>query len=228
MPADASTATDNQMFNPKIHTTDVTPAFDTDGAEGVSGHAWYVLWVRPRAEKAARDRLLAAGFEAYVTTRQEIHLWRSKDMRHKEKKERRMVEVVLIPSVVFVGIRAGEANKNKIRDDILAIPGAMAFMHDPALKRPGATFWETIARVSAREMHLMRAMLEQSDFEVGFTNADFQIGDKVRILDFGNGNETAQIVKLFGNNNSYVGLRVSFLGCAYMKVTPEMLVKLSD
>ena len=222
-----SPETENQMLNPKRHTPDVTAVVDTDGAEGVAdATAWYVLWVRPRSEKSVRDQLRKAGFEAYVATHHEVHLWRSKDMRHKEKKERRIVEVVVIPSIVFVGIDVCDSNKNRSRDRIQTMVGVSAFMQDPARKRAGASFWDTIARVSKSEMQLLRDMLADADAKVGFASSDFSIGENVRIIGFPQGRDIAQVVRLSGDNNTYVGLRVTFLGCAYMQVPATRLLKI--
>lgn len=228
---------DNQMLNPQRHTSDVSPAIDTDAGEAVARTAekpvaslpWYVLWVRPRGEKAVRDRLVDSGFEAYTATRREIHLWRSKDMRHKEKKERKVVEVVVIPSVVFVRIAGiSESDRNRKRDQIQATPGVSAFMQDPSRKHPGSTFWHIIARVPDSELQLLRAMLGQEDFEVAFTPSQFALGEYVKVEGFDTGTHNPQIVRLPNDNKSYVGIRVDFLGCAYMEVPLNRIVKIKE
>ena len=205
----------------------------SDVAEGIPAPHWYVLWVRSRAEKTVRDDLIRSGIEAYAATRREVHLWRSKDMRHQEKKERRIVEIVLIHSIVFVRFNPADRKSLALINDIT---NAKSLMQDPARKRivmqdseqkrVDIPYIETLARVSDREMRLLQEMLAQSDAKVGFTASDFTLGEQVRILTFPEGNNIAQVVRLSGDNDTYVGVRLTFLGCAYMKVSVEMLQKL--
>ena len=62
--------------------------------------------------------------------------------------------------------------------------------------------------------------------KVGFASSDFSIGENVRIIGFPPGRDIAQVVRLSGDNNTYVGLRVTFLGCAYMQVPLNRIIKI--
>ena len=173
---------------------------------------WYIIWVNSKAERSVRDNLIGKGLDAFVPVRQEIHTWR--------RGERRKIDKVLIPSVVFV--RMEQADRRTVED----CPGVNALMRDPARKREGLTGWETLARVSNDEMHLFKQMLGMEEMDVQFASADYSVGDYVRIKGFGDSSGKAQIVRIFGNNKTYVGVRVSFLGCAYMEVKKSRIEKL--
>ncbi len=172
---------------------------------------WFVVWVKSRAEKSVRDSLTSKGFEAYVASRHEMHTWR--------RGERRKVERVLIPSVVFV--RMTKKDRLIIEDT----PNVCAIMLDPAKRGLRSKGLDEYASISDDEMRLFQQMLMQDDVDVGFTNHDFAVGDYVRILDFDESCNRAQIVRVFGDNKTYVGVRVSFLGCAYMQVPLDRIEK---
>ena len=195
-----------------------TSGSSTDGGEAVPNplpleeSPWFVIWVKARAEKSVRDNLLREGFEAFTATRQEIHTWR--------RGERRKVEKVLIPSIVFVRMQ---------QQDRLAVERILnvnSLMRDPARKKEGVSSWDTLARINDYDMRLFQQMLMQEDAEVNFTSTDFVIGDYVRIKGFNEAHNKAQIVRIFDDSKTYVGLRVSFLGCAYMQLPLNRIVKL--
>ena len=194
-----------------------TSGASTDGGGAVpdplqSSLPWYVLWVNSRAEKSVRDALIGKGFQAFVATRKEVHKWR--------RGERRKVERVLIPSIVFV--RMDKSDRKTIED----CQGVCSIMSDPARKKSGVSSWDTLARVSPEEMLFFQQMLTQEGAPVNFAPSDLVVGDYVRIKDFDEAHSKAQIVRIYGDNKTYVGLRVSFLGCAYMQVPLNRIDKL--
>ena len=172
---------------------------------------WFVVWVKSRAEKSVRDSLISKGFEAYVASRHEMHTWR--------RGERRKVEKVLIPSVVFVRMTK---NDRLIIEDT---PNVCAIMLDPAKRGLRSKGLDEYASISDYEMRLFQQMLGQDDVEVCFTSHDFVIGDYVRIKDLAESYNRAQIVRIFDDSKTYVGVRVSFLGCAYMQVPLDRIEK---
>ena len=175
---------------------------------------WHLLWVNSRAEKSVRDNLIREGFEAFVPTRFEIHTWR--------RGERRKVEKVLIPSIVF--IRMAQQDRRIVED----CPGVCSIMRDPARKKESVNSWDALARITNDEMLLFQQMLGQEDTDVQFASADFSVGEYVRIKDFGEKHGKAQIVRIFGDTKTYVGLRVSFLGCDYMQMPLSRIVKCEE
>lgn len=101
-----------------------------------------------------------------------------------------------------------------------------ALMRDPAKKGARSKGQDEYASISADEMHLFRQMLGQETADVKFATTNFTIGEYVRIKDFDADYNKAQIVRIYGDNKTYVGLRVSFLGCAYMQVPLSRIAKL--
>ena len=99
-------------------------------------------------------------------------------------------------------------------------------MRDPARKKESVNSWDALARITNDEMLLFQQMLGQEDTDVQFASADFSVGEYVRIKDFGEKHGKAQIVRIFGDTKTYVGLRVSFLGCAYMQVPLSRIMKI--
>ncbi len=183
-----------------------------EGQDSKDERPWFVLWVNSKAERSVRDNLIGKGLEAFVPVRQEIHTWR--------RGERRKIDKVLIPSVVFV--RMEQADRRTVED----WTGVNAMMRDPARKREGLSGWDTLARITNDEMLLFKQMLGMEEMDVQFASADYSVGDYVRIKGFGDSSGKAQIVRIFGNNKTYVGVRVSFLGCAYMEVKKSRIEKL--
>ena len=138
----------------------------------------------------------------------------------KARRERRMVEKVIIPSVVFVRMEKQD------RIIVERMMNVSCLMRDPARKGARSKGQDEYACISEDEIHLFRQMLEQEETDVNFTTTDFTIGEYVRIKDFPEGNNIAQIVRIYNDNKTYVGLRVSFLGCAYMQVPLNRIIKI--
>lgn len=196
-------------FETSIEPPTATPVISTDGAVGVPESRWFVAWVAPRAEKKVRDELLKDNMVAYAAVHNEIHTWR--------RNEKRVVEVVLIPCIVFV--KTLEAHFEMLRQKYRI----NSFMRNPAGSRNGRVPYAVIPEA---EMKLLQTMVAQDDFEVSFESTRFTLGEHVRILGFDAFGETAQIVKLPEKNSTYVGVRVGFLGCAYMKVPAKKILRL--
>ena len=215
------------MAEHNISSPKTTPGLSTDGGGAVGGSEtephqiqqdstpekpWYILWVHSRTEKSVRDNLIHNGFEAFAATRKEVHTWR--------RRERRMVEKVIIPSVVFVRMEKQD------RIIVERMMNVSCLMRDPARKGARSKGQDEYACISEDEIHLFRQMLEQEEADVNFTTTDFTIGEYVRIKDFPESNNKAQIVRIYNDNKTYVGLRVSFLGCAYMQVPLNRIIKI--
>ena len=176
-----------------------------------SPQPWYILWVKARTEKSVRDYLIREGFEAFAATRFEIHTWR--------RSERRKVETVLIPSVVFVRM------KKEDRVFVERLTNVSSLMRDPAKRGARSKGGEEYAQVSNDEMLLFQQMLLQEDVPVNFISTDFSVGEYVRIKDFNEDHNIARVVRIIGDRKPYVGLRVSFLGCAYMEIPLSRIAK---
>ena len=220
----AATATPTETVNPIINPDEhskIPPTDVVDGAGGVAAQAdasvehvdneckWYVAYVMPRSEKKVCEALINKPLEAYIPTRWEIHVWRNG--------RRNKVEQVLIPGVVFVKV------SRKRLAEVRAVPNVHSFMMDPA-RRASKRGAQPFAIIPEAEMHLLKVMVGQEEFNVEFST-QFTLGEHVSILGFEAFGDTAQIVRLPGKNSTYVGVRVSCLGCAYMEVPRERIIK---
>ena len=190
----------------------MTPVASTDGAGGVSKKFWYVALVSLRAEKSVRDNLQRYGIQAFVASRKEIHIWR--------REERRVIEKVLIPAVVFVHTTNAE------RETVLKQPNVKAFMVNPAARKT-AYGRNPLAVIPDAEMQLLQDMLAQNDIDVTFATSNFAIGDRVKILGLGTTEHFAQIIRIPGDSNTFVGVRLETLGCAYMHIPQDRIVKVN-
>ena len=184
-----------------------TPAIVADDAVGIP--RWYVAYVGTRAEKAVRDRLVSLGYEAYAATQWEIHVWRN---GRKKKVERPVI-------TQYVFIRLTEQQ----RTEILAMPEIHYFL----VNRAGATnaYGRHLpAVIPDAQMRMLQRMLGQSESAVRFATSGFSIGDTVRVLGWGD-NLKGQVVCIPGDHARYIGIRIDQLGCAYMEISPDLLLK---
>lgn len=184
-----------------------TPAPVADDAGGVS--RWYVAYVGTRAEKAVRDRLISLGYEAYAATQWEIHVWRS---GRKKKIERPVI-------TQYVFIRLTERQR--------AVVVTMPEIHYFLVNKAGATNQygrHLPAVIPDSQMQMLKRMLGQSESAVRFATSGFAVGDTVQVLGWGD-NLIGHIVRIPGDHARYIGLRIDQLGCAYMEISPDLLLR---
>ena len=184
-----------------------TPAIVADDAEGIP--RWYVAYVGTRAEKAVRDRLISLGYEAYAATQWEIRVWRN---GRKKKIERPVI-------TQYVFIRLTERQR--------AVVVAMPEIHYFLVNKAGATneYGRHLpAVIPDAQMQMLQRMLGQSNSAVRFATSGFAVGDTVRVLGWGD-NLEGHVVRIPGDHAKYVGIRIDQLGCAYMEISPDLLLK---
>jgi len=184
-----------------------TPAIVADDAVGLP--RWYVAYVGTRAEKAVRDRLISLGYEAYAATQWEVHFWRN---GRKKKIERPVI-------TQYVFIRLTEQQR--------AVVVTMPEIHYFLVNKAGATneYGRHLpAVIPDSQMQMLRRMLGQSDSTVRFATSGFAVGDAVRVM-VGGGDLEGRIVRIPGDHARYIGVRIDQLGCAYMEVSPDFLIK---
>ena len=201
---------------PSIATVDLTDeaggvakSENSDSQEPENQRRWYVVYVSPRSEKKVHQQLLDAHYESYIATRVEMHQWRNG--------QRKKVEVMMIHGVVFVKIQSTQT------EEIRKFPLVYSFMMDPA--RHNRENLRSFAIIPDAEMRLLKAMLGQHEYDVNFAT-QFSVGEHVRIVGFEGYDGIAQIVKIPKDRSTYVGVRVSFLGCAYMQVPIARISKI--
>ena len=184
-----------------------TPAIVADGAVGFP--RWYVAYVGTRAEKAVRNRLISLGYEAYAATQWEIHVWQN---GRKKKVERPVI-------TQYVFIRLTERQR--------AVVMTMPEIHYFLVNKAGAVneYGRHLpAVIPDSQMQMLQRMLGQSESAVRFATSGFAIGDTVRILGWGD-NLQGHVVRISGDRSRYIGIRLDQLGCAYMEISPDLLLK---
>ena len=184
-----------------------TSAPVADGAGGVP--RWYVAYVGTRAEKAVRDRLISMGYEAYAATQWEIHVWQN---GRKKKIERPVI-------TQYVFIRLTERQR--------AVVVTMPEIHSFLVNKAGAKneYGRHLpAVIPDSQMQMLKLMLGQTESAVRFATSGFSVGDTVRVLGWGD-NLQGHVVRIPGDHARYIGIRIDQLGCAYMEISPELLLK---
>ncbi len=195
------------MLATKVFTSQDTAAEGAGDAVGVPKKHWFIASVAHNTEKISRDRLKDLGYESYVASQKETRKW-----KNGKKKE---IERIVISNYVFVRVTELE------RRHVVNLPFIKSFLTNRAGKlnefghRP-------LARIPDNEMLMLRRMLDDDEL-VHFTSSDFALGDTVRILGWGEDVFRGRVVRLFGDDASYVGIRIENLGCAYMEISPSKL-----
>lgn len=170
---------------------------------------WFVAFVGTRAEKAVRDRLTDMGIEAYAATQTVL--------RVRPSGRRVKVECPVITQYVFVHVTEAE------RKEIVEYPFIHFFLTDKA-SLTNAYGRHQLAVIPDGQMMTLQNMLSQEDAEVVFATTGFTVGDEVRVLGWGD-NIIGHVVRIRGEKGSYIGLRIDQLGCAYMEISPNRIVK---
>ena len=184
-----------------------TPAIVADDAVGLP--RWYVAYVGTRAEKAVRDRLISLGYEAYAATQWEVHVWRN---GRKKKIERPVI-------TQYVFIRLTEQQR--------AVVVTMPEIHYFLVNKAGTAneFGRHLpAVIPDSQMQMLRRMLGQTDSTVRFATSGFAVGYAVHVM-VGGGDLEGRVVRIPGDHARYIGVRIDQLGCAYMEVSPDFLIK---
>ena len=136
-------------------------------AFGVNDGKWYIALCKSTRERTIRDRLLKANYQAYVASRVETRVYKSRN--------RRQVETIVIPSKIF--IRTQESELPKI---LLAFPPIYKFMLNSAMANQygGKPF----AVVPDAEMQQLQYVLSNAENPILFTEEPLRLDQKVRIL----------------------------------------------
>ena len=190
-----------------------TPDMLTDEAVGVSKRHWFVALVDTKKELLVRDYLKREGYEAFVASRMEEHTWANR--------QRKQVEQLIISRYVFVHVTEQERKK------IVWHPYIKAFLINRAVTKENRKL-PPLAIIPDKEINLLRIMLQQPDAEVMFAPEDLTIGKTVVFTGLGYNEIEAEIIKLPCDNKKYVGVRIKGLGCAYMQIPQQWILKVSD
>ncbi len=193
----------------ELEHTDTTGG-KSDAAPSSAVH-WYVAIVGNNTEKACGDKLEKAGYEIYVPTQREMRRWRNG--------RRKVIDRVVIPSVVF--IRCTEHERKK---EIVGLPYIKRFMTDRA-RQSTAPSGHTIAVVPDEQIEKLRFILYNSNSPVSIESAPLRLGDKVRVV-------RGRLMGLEGNviqhreGNPDIIVQLDILGCARMNISEDDLERI--
>ena len=131
----------------------------TDDREACT-KSWIALYTRPRSEKKVRDYLNSIGIENYLPVQYQLRQWSDR---------KKLVEVVVIPMVIFVTIEKPEAFSIPSNPLILRPVYQMGRDKKPAL-------------IPDSQIAQLKFILGQSDYPVTFDSTIFKVNDKVRVV----------------------------------------------
>lgn len=175
-----------------------------DDAVGVTEAKWYAAIVNSRHEKNVAEKLQRLGVENYVATQEELHIWKNG--------RRKMIERVVIPSIVF--IRCSE----KARRQIVAYPFILRFMVNRSTG--SVAFNNPVAVIPDEQIARLRFMLGQSEKPVNFTPSTFRIKDTIRVIRGRLKGLVGEIIENSdGTHTLFVG--IPMLGGATMQIDPR-------
>jgi len=178
-----------------------------EAEEKIDARQWLVARVAPNTEKASRERLIELGYDAFVASQQEIRIYKNGN-----RKKRKKIERVVITQYVFLHLTEQE------RRTVVTLPFVKAFLINRSSEQ------RTFATVSDEQIRRLKRMLGQSEQTVQFMTSGFTLGEEVIVMNLGNNDYTGRIVRVPGDNSTYVGVRLDTLGCAYLEISPENLM----
>ena len=178
-----------------------------EAEEKIDARQWLVARVAPNTEKASRERLIELGYDAFVASQQEIRIYKNGN-----RKKRKKIERVVITQYVFLHLTEQE------RRTVVTLPFVKAFLINRSSEQ------RTFATVSDEQIRRLKRMLGQSEQTVQFMTSGFTLGEEVIVMNLGNNDYAGRIVRVPGDNSTYVGVRLDTLGCAYLEISPENLM----
>lgn len=182
-----------------------------DGAVGVSDTKWFVAIVNSRHEKSVAEKLLEINIENFVATQKEMRFWRNG--------RRKLIDRVVIPSMVFVKC------SDRQRREIVTLPYINRFMVNRTVETNGLN--KPVAVISNSEIEKLKFMLGQSDYQIEFVPAVFRIKDNVRVI---RGSLCGLEGEIQNNPDGTHRLIVSIpmLGGAIMYIDPKEVEKIAS
>lgn len=163
------------------------PSYGTEESVAFS-RRWHVAMVRMFHEKKVAECLTKMGIECCVPVQQEVH----------RSDRRKMVDVVLLPMMVFVHVNPKE------RIEVLSFSTVSRYMVMHGDKNPAVIPDEQMAR--------FRFMLNYSGEAVCMNNVPMARGEKVRVIKGPLSGLEGELVMMDGK--SKIAVRLNVLGCA--------------
>lgn len=195
----------NRLFDNQVSPVRV----GADGAVGMTETRWYVAIVNSRHEKSVAEKLDLIGIEAYVATQRELRVW--------QNGRRRMVDRVVIPSIVFICCTEQQ------RREIVALPYIYRFMVDRTADC--GTLNKPVAVIPEEQMRRLQFMLGQTDTPVNFDPTAFRVHDTVRVVRGSLKGLVGEIAR-HPDGSHTLTVSLSILGGATVQIAPHDVEKL--
>lgn len=180
-----------------------------DGAVGVPEAKWFVAIVNSRHEKSVAEKLQTTGIETYVAAQKEMRVWANG--------RRKIVDRVVIPSMVFVKCT------EQRRRQIVNLPYVNRFLVNRSTDSGGLN--KPVAVIGDAEIKKLKFMLSQSDSPIEFAPTEFRVNDNVRVLRGSLRGLEGEIRECSDGTHTLV-VSVSFLGGAIVHIQPQDVEKI--
>ena len=171
----------------------VSPVNGTDDREAYS-KSWIALYTRPRSEKKVKAFLDEQKIEAYLPVQKQIRQWSDR---------KKLVDVVIIPMVIFVNVSKEKLNQI-INHPLILRP----------LTLPGN---KDIAIIPNSQIEQLKFILGQSNYQVTFDPTIITVNDTVRVVRGSLIGITGQI-EYCPNGSTELTIRIDLLGGARVKI----------
>ena len=129
---------------------------------------WFIAECKATRERTVRTMLQKAGYEAYIASQVETHVYKSRN--------RREVEKILLPGKVFV-----RTEQYSLMPILLSYSSVYRFMMDKAV-RADAHGLHPFAFVPDDQMQQLQYVLGKASNPVAFTADDLTLNQKIRIM----------------------------------------------
>ena len=176
---------------------------DIINTDNVPQRYWFVAVVGQNTEKSCRDRLEKLGYECFVASQEEVHIWAN----GRKKK----VERVLITARIFIYLTEAE------RLEVVSLPFINYFMTNRAASM-NAYGRHPMAHIPDYQIQMLRFMLNHADTPVGFVS-QVRLGDHIRVIRGPLKGFEGRITRE-ASGETYAVACLDSLGCALMKIMP--------
>ena len=140
-------------------TSPTVPAVNVTDAREARSKFWIAAYSRPRSEKKVAKQLSELGLEIYLPIQKQIRQWSDR---------KKLVEVVVIPMVVFIFLEEKDIEtikKNALIIRVLSLPG----------DKKGY-------KIPSPQIEKLKYILGQTEMPVEFDTTAFAINQNVRII----------------------------------------------
>lgn len=173
-----------------------------DDAVGVNENYWFIAIVNNKAERRYAQKLEKLGYECYVPTQEEIHIWHTG--------VKKTVTKVIFPSMIF--IHTTEKERKQI---IVNLPFINRFMSNPACNKDKLGK-HSVAVIPNGQIQRLKFLLGHTDKLVEFEQTNFRLGDKVRVIRGGLTGAEGHIIDC--GDSTFFAIQLNMLGVAKVRM----------